>query len=1148
MYIEDDRFNKKAFVDTKGFFSFLEVNERAESLTFDTELLRDGFTFSFWVYIDSASVPNTTQCRIIAIDNGASFEMIKIEWSSNGASNDRMRILINGVLYETPNIFPRSYGDRLIHYCVSYDGSEVKQYVNSRLLSTHTVTVAPVFTSSDRLRVGNGFNDATTRRLIGDVAHVNVFSKGLSRHEVEAVFRYGGFLPENISKYNVLNAPCQEDMLYAYPPDFGALDHYWASHLNVTLNAGKVEVWEASSGWKGRQTTPADMPSVVASGSNEGDIGASGNSYLVIEDDLGTVTPLSFGVGEAFEIHIFSLNGANNCDLGGYNFAALLQRFNATDLINIFTTGSGGTTNVQASFSAINTSKYAHKAISRDGSGNVKVYYRDDTIDEVYTHGVAVNAAIELDFIGTRSIAAEPTLTRNGDTTSTFLILVYRGKVLSSDEHNLVRRFVDANYFKGVSSADVGAGKRKVLSDVSNKYNSVKNYSNEGVDLSDWTITLNGGTNTVVQNPDNIQIDKNEAGEPSISKLSSGVDVSDATEYTFELDVEVDAGNNGQFASLTLQLGGQTVPVSVDKTLGRNTLYGNIVASGTSDNISISIDNSDVNTPKIVRLYGIRVYEKGQRVIEVPNHLSLANKVDSEIGSANLTNEDSLPEFYNRGVRIDGGLVFDHSSTNYVDVPSISGPLINEFTLVAICKPQDSNKNYNLAQMTGGVAGEFRLSTLNSELSCGDTIGGDAIISLPSGFDPTSSYHVYIVTKNSSNEYRFWLNGRELTSSAISAGAVTFDSVAIGQGTANIDTFGGVYGVFVCYDSVLSDVDIKTIGRKRTIIGSPLLHHSYRNVDEETLVFDSSGNGNNGTLVSFPSGILKGDGSWLEASSFLPKTSQFLKMDGVNHYISTKNVFDPTSDVYTIFIQASTLNTDPVGTWGAKTVLAASNLLSSNDSITLTLRNEASDTDGNDGVPSFYVYSGGVAERSYELLGASKLYNGLYSTLIQYNKTSIDSGDNFCVNDLVNKVLASGGLVNSSDFSDVNQKLHIGVDVANSAKTEMYISRLLIWNRKLKQSEIVHLTNYGNPPVFDPISNAYPQKGLILDYQFNQGNFVEGSSEPEVKNLAPVSNFPVGSALVPSDWDGECFGYTGATVADRLSDLRGQVMDIKILR
>ncbi|MEN7551864.1 transglutaminase-like domain-containing protein [Rapidithrix thailandica] len=57
-------------------------------------------------------------------------------------------------------------------------------------------------------------------------------------------------------------------------------------------------------------------------------------------------------------------------------------------------------------------------------------------------------------------------------------------------------------------------------------------------------------------------------------------------------------------------------------------------------------------------------------------------------------------------------------------------------------------------------------------------------------------------------------------------------------------------------------------------------------------------------------------------------------------------------------------------------------------------------------------------------------------------------------------------------------------------------------------------------------------------YQHQEGSYYEDGSAVKVRNLAPESSFPIGSATRPGDWDAEVWGFPGDYLQEQLQAVK----------
>ncbi|MEO1053898.1 MAG: LamG-like jellyroll fold domain-containing protein [Bacteroidota bacterium] len=154
----------------------------------------------------------------------------------------------------------------------------------------------------------------------------------------------------------------------------------------------------------------------------------------------------------------------------------------------------------------------------------------------------------------------------------------------------------------------------------------------------------------------------------------------------------------------------------------------------------------------------------------------------------------------------------------------------------------------------------------------------------------------------------------------------------------------------------------------------------------------------------------------------------------------------------------------------------------------------------------------------------------------------------------LNNAIPTGviGQTRANDISTVSAKFQVGSDPTAGSGNETLDGHLI--NYQIYNTAITKFDTGGRGKFTKDIAELVADFNiadrfkayLIANWQFQTA--VEGANEPEIKNLAPAANFPVGSATQPSDWDLEMFGFSGATVAERLNDLLSNIVDITTLR
>lgn len=557
-------------------------------------------------------------------------------------------------------------------------------------------------------------------------------------------------------------------------------------------------------------------------------------------------------------------------------------------------------------------------------------------------------------------------------------------------------------------------------------------------------------------------------------------------------------------------------------------------------------DTDGSNNGQTLQINYVRFYSEDKPIIDFPAHGVLTGKTDDDVGAINRSSRTDINDFYTLeglrdvSVKLTSNKGAIASTMNTIGTGDFS--LVFHFSSIAdfttgrfvwILSPYTTAYAYLSVSKIGFIL--FRAGSPQIAITQVD-------LGLISGI-PSNTKCIVLIT---------WENTDTITMSVKVKGLspVVTKSIIIPY------TFTGLPSNKNLCQSGLGDDIYHLSEHHRVITFNEAENLSFITPPELDLDFsDIQGTSVRDKITNIPYSLtgftgdesLLGSISRLEIDTFFPKASQYLQLDGINHYISTKNPFDPAGDVFTIYVEATTFDTSPGGTWDAKTIVHAGNLLNNNDVISVTLRNPNPTVNANNsGIPSLIVRNGAVVERAIQNIGQSKLYDGLFSTLIQYDTTADENGT-FFINDLVKITKITGIVSPSSDFADINLPLHIGRGALGSY-TKMNFGRLLIWNRKLNRTEWENLSGYKNPASFDSINKMFPQDGLILYLQGQEGSFFEGTSNPELRNLAPASNFPVGSATTPDYWDCEAFGYTGATASDKLTDLRTNISNINTLR
>ena len=146
------------------------------------------------------------------------------------------------------------------------------------------------------------------------------------------------------------------------------------------------------------------------------------------------------------------------------------------------------------------------------------------------------------------------------------------------------------------------------------------------------------------------------------------------------------------------------------------------------------------------------------------------------------------------------------------------------------------------------------------------------------------------------------------------------DSIRIGTNYNNEDMFFGSLSDFRIYNQALTAEQIKDIYFNQTILGTEVLHYKF-NEKMGTTAFDSSGNGNNGTLTNGPTYYLsnpyrnyamKFDGSNDVNMDFVPKLN-FSRTDSftINCWLYVDGITGSTHNYNNILGQIN--STDSVG-------------------------------------------------------------------------------------------------------------------------------------------------------------------------------------------------------------------------------------------
>ncbi len=226
-----------------------------------------------------------------------------------------------------------------------------------------------------------------------------------------------------------------------------------------------------------------------------------------------------------------------------------------------------------------------------------------------------------------------------------------------------------------------------------------------------------------------------------------------------------------------------------------------------------------------------------------------------------------------------------NGSNDYVDLGNANGTVPNgngAFTISAWIYPTDLSSDRTIYGEYSGSNFYFNIQTNGSLWLCNENSGTCSSPAFSAaGAVITNKWQYVTVTHNGSGSYRFFVNGRDVTSTSIGSYGSTTTFMSIGRG-------GNTY-----FEGKLDDVRIYDYARTPAQVaweynrGAPV---GWWKFDEcqGSIAHDSSGNGNNGTIVigGFGSNNNTGNNQGIGSCNAVPSYSSFWytgKVGKINH-------------------------------------------------------------------------------------------------------------------------------------------------------------------------------------------------------------------------------------------------------------------------
>lgn len=169
---------------------FEEANngERVECGNVDLSAY-DTASFSLWFIRESAATVPRMLCSAWNSGYDQNWALMIDDDTEPSDLEGRLRTSTGQSLLEEPDVI---YDDILYFYCMTYDGSDVRLYLDGELVDTDSRTGNITNTDSPDTVIGTDSYQITTRQFDGIIEDVRIYNRALSPAEVATIYSARG--------------------------------------------------------------------------------------------------------------------------------------------------------------------------------------------------------------------------------------------------------------------------------------------------------------------------------------------------------------------------------------------------------------------------------------------------------------------------------------------------------------------------------------------------------------------------------------------------------------------------------------------------------------------------------------------------------------------------------------------------------------------------------------------------------------------------------------------------------------------------------------------------------------------------------------------------------------------------------------------
>lgn len=162
--------------------------------TTDVALSGNNVTFASWINIASAGA---TTCNTIIGkgdgNNGSITDYVfQVGWSGSGCTGGYADLFIGGSWHTFANTFTL---DTWYHMVATYDGSNVKMYINGAQIGANSAETDAIYNSAETMRIGRQGTNTSSNNFRGSLDEVRIYNTALTASEVAALYAGSGPLP-----------------------------------------------------------------------------------------------------------------------------------------------------------------------------------------------------------------------------------------------------------------------------------------------------------------------------------------------------------------------------------------------------------------------------------------------------------------------------------------------------------------------------------------------------------------------------------------------------------------------------------------------------------------------------------------------------------------------------------------------------------------------------------------------------------------------------------------------------------------------------------------------------------------------------------------------------------------------------------------